>query len=105
VVDLAGSTDASMELLLDPVVALQGVGVKQITSLSGESQGTLLAPEIDGGDKALVAEVANGIVVGVEILFEHDSERADGRQGAAVLAIQFVHTVAIEHELAVFAAR
>ena len=39
------------------------------------------------------------------LLFKHDSKRADGRQGAAVLAIQFVQTVAIEHELAVFAAR
>jgi hypothetical protein len=40
--------------------------------------------------------VANGIVVGVEVLFGHHSEGADGRQRAAVLPIQLVYAVAID---------
>ena len=43
-------------------------------------------------------------MVGVEVLFGYDSESADDGQRVAVLAIQFVHTVAIENELAFLAA-
>jgi hypothetical protein len=53
----------------------------------------------------LVAEVSEGLVVGVEILFGHHSERADGSERAAVLAIQLVHTVAMHDQFALFAAR
>jgi hypothetical protein len=49
--------------------------------------------------------VANGVVVGVEVLCGHDSERADGSQRTAVLAVQLVQTVAIDNELAFLAAR
>jgi hypothetical protein len=49
--------------------------------------------------------VSEGIVVGVEIVFGHHSERPDSGESAAVLAVQPVHTVAIDDELAVLAAR
>jgi hypothetical protein len=105
VVDLAWSTDAGMERLLGPAVALQGMRVEQIASSFREGQAPFLVAKIDGFDKAFVAEVANGIVVGVEVLFGQDSERADDGQRAAVSAIQLVHTVAIHDQLALFAAR
>ena len=44
--------------------------------------------------------LANGVVVCVEVLFRHDSERADDGKRVAVLAIQFVHTVAIASTIA-----
>jgi hypothetical protein len=44
-------------------------------------------------------------VIGVEVLFGHNSERVDGGQRAAVLAVPLVHAVAIHHELAFLAAR
>ena len=46
-----------------------------------------------------------GVVVRIEILFRHDSERADRCKRPTVLAIQLVHPVAIDHELAVHAVR
>jgi hypothetical protein len=56
--DLAGATDASMERLLGPAVALQSVGVEQITSLFGEGQAAFLPAKIHGLDKVFIAEVA-----------------------------------------------
>ena len=94
VVDLAGATDAGVERLLALAVTLQGVGVEQIAALLCEGQAAFVAAKVDGVDEALVAEVTEGIVVDVEVLFGHDSERADGGQRAAVLAIQLVDTVA-----------
>jgi hypothetical protein len=48
--------------------------------------------------------VSERIVLGVEVLFGHDSERADGGQRAAVIGVQFVHPVTIDHQLALLAA-
>jgi hypothetical protein len=51
VVNLAGATDAGVECLLSPAVALQSVRVEQIASLFREGQAAFLAPKIDGRDK------------------------------------------------------
>jgi hypothetical protein len=61
--------------------------------------------KVNNHDETFVAEVANSVVVGVEVLCGHDSERADGSQRTAVLAVQLVHTVAIDNELAFLTAR
>jgi hypothetical protein len=105
VVDLAGAADAGMKRLSGPAVALQGVRVEQIASLCGEGQAAFVAAKVDGLDKAFIAEVAKGIVVGVEVLFGHNSERADGCEGATVLAIQIIDSIAVEDQLAFIAAR
>jgi hypothetical protein len=102
--DLARPIKAGVECLRGRAVAPQAVRVEQIASLFGERQAQFAPAKIDGLDKALVAEVPQRIVLGVEVLFRHDSERADDGQRVAVLAIQFVHTVAIENELAFLAA-
>lgn len=52
-----------------------------------------------------MAEVAERIVVGVEVLLGHDSERANRGQRAAVLVIQLVHAVAIDYQLALLGTR
>jgi hypothetical protein len=105
VVDLAWATDAGVERLLGPAVALQGVRVEQITPLFREGQAAFVPAKIHALDKAFVAEVAERIVVCVEVLFRHHSERADGGQRTAVLAVQLVDIVAIDNELAFLAAR
>ena len=66
----------------------------------GEGQAAFVPANVDGLDKAFIAEVAERIVACVEVLFGHDSERANGGQSASVLAIQLVRTVAIDNELA-----
>jgi hypothetical protein len=104
VIDLAGATDASVERLRGLSVPLQAVRIQQMPPLLGEGQGAFVATKVNGGDKALVAEMAKGLVVRVEFLFRHHSERADGGQRAAVVAVQLVHTLAIDNELAFLAA-
>jgi hypothetical protein len=94
-----------MERLLGPAVAPQVVRVEQIASPFGKGEASLVASKVDGLDKAFIAEVAKGFVLGLEVLFGHHSERANGRQRATVLAIQFVDTVAIDNELSFLAAR
>ena len=61
-------------------VALQAVRVEQIASLFGEGQAALVTTKVDSLDETFVAEVANGVVVCVEVLFGHHAERADGGQ-------------------------
>jgi len=63
VVDLAWATNAGVERLLGPAVALQGVRVEQIPSLFGEGQAALVPAKIDRGDKAFVAKVSEGSVL------------------------------------------
>jgi hypothetical protein len=48
--------------------------------------------------------MVNGALVDIEILFRHDSERADRGERTAVLAIQLVDTIAINDQLALLAA-
>jgi hypothetical protein len=86
-VDLAWATAASVERLLCPAVALQGVRVEQFASLFGKGQAAFAAAQVNGLGKVLITEVAKGYVLGIEVLFGHDSERANGCQRATVLAI------------------
>jgi hypothetical protein len=76
-----------------------------ITSPSARIRVDVLVPKIDRLDKALVAEMAEGVVISLEVLSGHDSERADSGQRAAVLPIQVIDTVAIDDQLALLAAR
>ena len=69
VVDLAGPTDAGVERLCAAAVTLQPVRVEQIASLFREGQAAFVPAKVDGLDEAFVSEVANGIVVGVEVVF------------------------------------
>jgi hypothetical protein len=105
VVDLTRTTDACMERLRGVAVPPHSVRIQQIAALLGERQAAVVVAKIDGLDKAFVAEIAQGVLAGFEFVFGHDSERADGGQRAAVLAIQLVHTVAIDDQLALLAAR
>jgi hypothetical protein len=104
VVDLAWATNASVERLRGATVAPQRGRVEQIASLFGEGQTTFVPTKVDRLDETFVVEVAKSFVLGGKVLFGYDSERADGGQRTAFLALQLVHTVAIDNELAVLAA-
>ena len=47
----------------------------------------------------------HGVVVGIEVVLGHDTKDADSGQAAAVLAVQFVHAVAVHDQLALVALR
>jgi len=100
VVDFAGPADTGVERLRGLVVALQGVGIEQVTALLREDYTALVAAEIDGLDEPLGAEMAEGVVVDVEVLFGHDAEGAHRGKCSAVLAIQLVHVVAVDDQFA-----
>lgn len=86
VVDFAGPANAGVERLRGLVVALEGVGIEQVTALLREDYTALIAAEIDSLDEPLGAEVAKGVVVDVEVLFGHDAEGAHRGKCSAVLA-------------------
>jgi hypothetical protein len=49
--------------------------------------------------------MAEGVVLDIELLFGHDTKGADGGQGTAILAVEFVDTATIDDQLALLAAR
>jgi hypothetical protein len=79
------------------------VRVEQLAALTRDRQPTLVVAEVNMGDQAFVPQVREGVVIGVQVVLGHHSERADGRQRAAVLAVQFVHPAAVDHQLALLA--
>ena len=104
-VDSRGTADAGVERLRGLVVALQGVGIEQVTALLREDYTALVVAEIDGLDEPLVAEMVERVVVDVEVLFGHDAEGADRGKCAAVLAIQLVDAIAVDDQFARLATR
>jgi hypothetical protein len=81
------------------------VRVEQVSAVLSQDQTALVMTEVNGLDEALLAEMIECVVVDVEIVFGHDPEGADGRQGAAVLAVQLADAVPINDQLAILAAR
>ena len=79
--------------------------VEKVATVSGEDQTALIVPKIDGLDEPLVAEMMECARVDLEVLFGHDTEGADGGQGTAILAVQFIDSVTIDDQLALLAAR
>ena len=79
--------------------------VEQVPALAREGQSALVVAKVHRFDKALVAQVCEGVVVDVEVVLGHDPKGANGGQRAAVLAVQFVDSVAVYNQLALLAAR
>jgi hypothetical protein len=103
------AVDARIELLEAAIVSLSAIGVEQVPALVREDDGLVVFAERDGPNQTLIAQVVQGVVVSTPITSKiplgDDSERADSRQGAAVLAIQFVDPVTVDNQLARVAAR
>ena len=105
VVDFARAADAGVERLRRLVVSLQRVRIEQVSPFRRERQAALVVAQVHRLDEALVAQVFEGVVVDVEVVFGHDAKGADGGQRAAVFAVQLVDAVTVNDQLALVAAR
>ena len=54
--------------------------VEQVSTLAREGQSALVVAKVHRLDKALVAQVCEGVVVDVEVVFGHDPKGANGGQ-------------------------
>ena len=108
-IQFSWAVDARVELLGPALVALSAIGLEQVPALVREDDGLVVFAQRNGPNQTFVTQVVQRVVVRVpvtsEITLGDDSERTDGRQGTAVLAIQFVDSVAVNHQLARVAAR
>jgi hypothetical protein len=100
-----------VELLEAARFTLPAIGVEEVPALVREDDRLVMFAQRDGPNQTFVAQVVKRVVVtGIvplmsEVTLGDDSERADGRQGTAVFAIQFVDVLAVDHQLARVAAR
>jgi hypothetical protein len=101
VIQFAWAVYARVELLGSALVARSPIGFEQVPALLREDDGLVIFAQCDGPNQTFVTQVVQRVVVRVpvasEITLGDDSERTDGRQGTAVLAIQFVDSVAVDH--------
>src|SRR5262249_39848485 len=70
-----------------------------------EGQASLAVVQVNQFEKPLVVQVVQGVMRKIEIVFRHDPKGADGGQRPAVLAVQAVHSVAVDDQFALIAAR
>jgi hypothetical protein len=111
VIQFSRAVDARVERLGPALVALSAISVEQAPALVREDDRLVVFAKRDGPNQPFVAEVVERVVVGTviavspEVLLRHDTERANRRKHAAVLAIQLVDSVAVDHQLARVAAR
>jgi len=111
VIQFSRAVDARVERLGPALVALSAISVEQVLALVREDDRLVVFAKRDGPNQPFVAEVVERVVVGTviavspEVLLRHDTERANRRKHAAVLAIQLVDSVAVDHQLARVAAR
>jgi hypothetical protein len=81
------------------------VGIEQLATLLRENQAAVVSAKVDTLDEPLFVEMFECVAVGVEILFGHDAEGADGGQRTAVFAVQLVNAITIDNQLAFLSAR
>jgi hypothetical protein len=105
VLDFALTADAGVERLRWLLVAIHGMRIEQIAAFACERQDPPVVAQIQPLHQAFVAQVFQRVVVDIEVVFGHDAKGADSSQHAAVLAVQFVQTIADHDQLALLAAR
>jgi hypothetical protein len=79
--------------------------MQQVAPVSRQRQAALAVARIHGLNEPLIVQVVEGIARKIQVVFRNDSERADSGKGPAVFAVQFVHSVALDHQCARIAAR
>ena len=110
VIEFARAVHARVKCLGLTLVAPSVIGVEQVATLVRENDCLVVFVERNGPDQTFVAQVVEGVavrrVVSVtsKVALGHDAERADHRQCAAVLAVQLVHVIAVDDQLARLAA-
>jgi hypothetical protein len=109
---LAAPIHAGLEGLLAADAVIAAVPLQETVPAVGERHRSVAAVQRDGFHQALVAKMAQvgNARVGfrmmtLKIAFGHDTKRTDGRERPAIVAVQFVPVIAIEHDFAIEAAR
>lgn len=105
VIDFALATDASVERLRRLIVPLDGVRIEKLAALLRERHAARIVTQIHRLDEPLVAQMAECVVVYVQVVFGRDAEGADDSERTAVFAVQLVYTIAIDDQLSLLAAR
>ena len=112
VLQLAGLADTGVERLAVLVTAGAAVGFQQVQASVRERHALLVVAQRERLDQALLPQVRQGlvpigrIVAGLhQIALGHDAERAHGGQRAALLAVQLVGAVAVQHDFPLAAER
>jgi hypothetical protein len=89
------------------------MGFQEVVAVCGQRQDALAVVERDEPHQPLVSQVTevrladiSGLVAPIaQIAFGHHPKRADGRKRPAVVAVEFVPTIAIHHDLPLQSAR
>jgi len=110
---LPRSADARVEPLPAGVVAIPAVGFQEVMTAIVERESAVAAVEIHDTREPFLTQVAQvrltraGRVIAwiAEVAFRHGPKRAEGCERAAIIAVQFVPAIAVEHDLAFHTAR
>jgi hypothetical protein len=110
---LTRPADAGVVGLLPRIVAVAAMGFQEVVAVCGQRQDALAVVERDEPHQPLVSQVTevrladiSGLVAPIaQIAFGHHPKRADSRKRPAVVAVEFVPTIAIHHDLPLQSAR
>jgi hypothetical protein len=105
---LARSVHSGIERLLPLVIAIAPVGFQQALTAVGQRDRPLAAVERDDAHQTLVPDVAEiavswieGLVAPVaEIALGHHAKCPHGREQPALVAVEFVPVITVDHDLA-----
>jgi hypothetical protein len=99
---LAGPAHTGLELLTTLIVTVSTMAFEQAASAVRKRQDSLMPVEGHTPDQALITQVSMAVVPRIaQVALRDNSECADGREGAAVLAIELVGAIAlVDHNLA-----
>jgi hypothetical protein len=112
---LTGLPDAGVERLawlVAAVIALVAIGLKEIAAVIGQGHCTIVGTERRRANQAFVLKVLEAsprtlrvVAEVLEVTLGDDPERADGRQRAALGAVNFVNAIAIPYQFTIASAR
>ena len=80
------------------------MGVEQVAPFARQRQAAVAVAKVNHIDESLIAQMFDGVVVGIEVMLGHDAKSTDGGQGAAIVAVQLVDAVAVDDQFALVAA-
>src|SRR4029077_1622731 len=100
VVDFPCAADAGVEPLGRLTVSLKRVRIDQVPPLCREGQSAHPVSQVHQLEEPLLVEALKGVVRKIEIVFRHDTKRADGSQRKAVFAVKLVDSIPVNDQFA-----
>jgi hypothetical protein len=89
---------AGVEHLRRFSVSLLRVRMQQVASVDCEGEAALAVAKLHGRDEPLIVEVVEGIARKIQVMFRHDTKRADGGKGPAVFAVKLIDSVSVNDQ-------